>query len=1064
MPSDLEMRRQKPAAGLIRMIRAIFRITAYSVLLSGAGCFAEQARAAAPQGMRDVIQITNVHQIRLHAAQLPAAVYYIRLDGEVLWVDAMEGELLLKDGSGTEELDLDLHGEPLAAGQMVHLEGYATITATGAGFRVGVKGPVVDNDGVHDMLEKSGSVYLKAGRNPLRVEWFNGVEKYGLKVEYQGPNLPRQEIPDAALFRLETGTSNWVNGLDYVCVEAHDETLPDFDKAAVLKTGTTSHFDLTVIPQQEHVGLRFSGFLETPREGLYTFYTTSDDGSRLFAGRSLLQLKVMGQAPLPAPEPLAVVEYPTEKLDNQFVQVEGKVTFISTKADGLKLELMTAVGRMRAEIAGANEAPSASLLNHRVQVRGFYQRGCKTDDEGISGVLLVPGSQNISPVLPMPGVEYGATNAGHLPILTTASEIHRLKREDADRGYPVRIQGVITSVLPEHQAFTIQDSTRGIYVVDQSDTQAKLPRIGDFLKVEGATASGQFAPVVNARNVEDLGVGNLPEPVHPTRDQLVNGSLDAQYVEIQGVVTSVQTNNVTLLTPDGRIQAELRVTGIKPENIKAYEDALVRLRGCLFANWNYLTHEVKGSEIRLYGADIEVDQPAPADPFAIPGKTVAQLFLFDPQASAFQRVKVSGQIIHLQMSDGFIMNGKNGLHFIAKQMTGLGVGDLVEVVGFPELASGSPILREAQVRKTGHALLPEPQSLSSEDLARTDLDSTRVRVKAILVSRQITRSGPLLEMRAGLRPFLALLPKTSADMMSIPAGSQLELTGTYTSQGVSQDAASFGLLLNSPDDIVVLARPPWWTLKKMLFILGALACVLVATVLWITQLRRQVGQRTAELETQIRERQRLEQQRAMEQERTRIAQDLHDELGSGLTEITMLGARAGSASVTGETRSAYVEQMSDKARDMVIGLDEIVWAMNPTHDSLASMISYFSLYAERFLGLADVAWRLESPFVSNDCPVDSRHRHQLFLAFKEALNNVVRHSGATEVRVNIQTENGRVRLVIADNGRGWAEAGRTPAMDGVANMRARLEKMGGRFEIQSKPGQGTTVCFDLPAN
>jgi signal transduction histidine kinase len=137
--------------------------------------------------------------------------------------------------------------------------------------------------------------------------------------------------------------------------------------------------------------------------------------------------------------------------------------------------------------------------------------------------------------------------------------------------------------------------------------------------------------------------------------------------------------------------------------------------------------------------------------------------------------------------------------------------------------------------------------------------------------------------------------------------------------------------------------------------------------------------------------------------------------------------------------------------------------MNPTHDSLASMVSYFSLYAERFLGLANIAWQLEGPTGPDDHVVDSRHRHQLFLAFKEALTNVVRHSGATEVRLSIQVESGRIRLTIADNGRGLTGSGQTSEMDGVANMRARLEKLGGHCEVNSKTGQGTVVRFDLPA-
>ena len=156
------------------------------------------------------------------------------------------------------------------------------------------------------------------------------------------------------------------------------------------------------------------------------------------------------------------------------------------------------------------------------------------------------------------------TNATGLPLLVNAAEVHRLKREEAQRGYPVKIRGVITSVLPEHQAFTIQDSTRGIYVVDFSESRSDPPRIGDFLEVEGVTDPSLFAPVVNASQVQILGEGDLPEPVHPTWDQLMNGSLDAQYVEIQGILSSVQPDGVILLTPEGRIKCDLRIVGLKP--------------------------------------------------------------------------------------------------------------------------------------------------------------------------------------------------------------------------------------------------------------------------------------------------------------------------------------------------------------------------------------------------------------------------------------------------------------------------------------------------------------------
>jgi len=1012
-------------------------------------------------------EVTNVHQIRLLADQIPKTGYHIRLEGDVLWANSAQGRLVLKDDSGAEELEMDLHGESVESGQRVQLEGNGTLTPIGAGFRLGTIGPVVDNDGVHDMVEKSGAAFLKAGRNPIRVEWFNGVEKFGLKVEYKGPALPRQKIPDSALFRVQvdgaTGASNWVNSVDFRCCEATNEVVPDFDSSPVLKAGTVDNFDLSVMVRPEHVGICFTGFLQVPRDGFYTFYTTSDDGSRLFAGEPSLQLKVIGRAIFPKPQSLVIGQLLRRGEDGQWVEVEGKVTFVSEEPDGLTLELSSETGRMHLEVANRHGLSPAMLLNHRVRATGFCQSAYAADGREVLGVLLVPSGQEIRLLKPPSAMaESMVTNAVGLSLLINAAEVHHLKREEAQRGYPVKIHGVITSVLPEHQAFTIQDTTRGIYAIDFSESRSDPPRIGEFLEVEGVTDPGMFAPVVNASRVRILGVGELPEPVHPTWDQLMNGSLDAQYVEIQGILTSVQPDGVILLTPEGRIKTDLRVVGLKPQDLGRYEDALVRVRGCLFATWDYVTHRVKMGEIRINGGDIAVDQPAPADLFSTPRKTASELLLFDPQASVFQRVKVSGQIIHIRESECFLMDGANGVRFIAKHPTDLQVGDFVDAVGFPELSVASPVLREAVVRKTGHATLPIARPLGPDDLIRADLDSTQVRVKAVLVNQRNTLTGQVLEMRAGLRSFLARLPGINKDAWAIPVGSQLELTGTYASQNVGQDVASFELLLNSSSDIAVLARPPWWTLEKLLVILGALACVLAATTLWVTQLRRKVERRTAELEVQIRERQRVEQQHAMEQERARIAQDLHDDLGSGLTEITMLGVRARSASVPLETRSSYLEQMSDKARQMVMALDEIVWAMNPTHDSLASMVSYFSLYAERFLGLANIAWRLEGPFKTDDHAVDSRHRHQLFLAFKEALTNIVRHSGATEVRLNIQAEQGQISLTIADNGRGWTEAGQTEGMDGVANMRARLEKLGGRFEVNSKSGKGTIVRFDLP--
>ena len=259
------------------------------------------------------------------------------------------------------------------------------------------------------------------------------------------------------------------------------------------------------------------------------------------------------------------------------------------------------------------------------------------------------------------------------------------------------------------------------------------------------------------------------------------------------------------------------------------------------------------------------------------------------------------------------------------------------------------------------------------------------------------------------------------------------------------------------------SSPSWWTVGRS-FVLVALVCVLGLVLIWNGQLRRVVEERTTQLRDQIRARQVIEQERAMEEERIRVAQDLHDELGSSLTEIGMLGMRAQAASVPENKRAAFLGQLCDKARQMVCALDEIVWTMNPKHDSLPSLVTHLCSYAERFLAAADIQWQVETSVDLPKLAVDARLRRELLLAFKEALTNVARHSEATEVRLNMQFEEGLLRLTLTDNGRGISGAAAAGGGDGLSNMQSRLAKLGGQFEIISESARGTALRFHIPCH
>ena len=207
---------------------------------------------------------------------------------------------------------------------------------------------------------------------------------------------------------------------------------------------------------------------------------------------------------------------------------------------------------------------------------------------------------------------------------------------------------------------------------------------------------------------------------------------------------------------------------------------------------------------------------------------------------------------------------------------------------------------------------------------------------------------------------------------------------------------------------------------------------------------------------------RLEQARLLERERARIAQDLHDDLGTSLTEISLLGTLARRSSATKDQITGHLQEITTRAGAMVGALDEIVWAVSPAHDSVASVASYFCQFADRFLHSASLRCRFEIAPQWPALVLDPEQRHHLFLAFKEALNNVVRHSGAEEVLVRMELAGGAMLIAVEDNGQGLGTGLSAEGADGLRNMRERLAAVGGKCEIQSAPGAGTTVRFTLP--
>jgi signal transduction histidine kinase len=242
----------------------------------------------------------------------------------------------------------------------------------------------------------------------------------------------------------------------------------------------------------------------------------------------------------------------------------------------------------------------------------------------------------------------------------------------------------------------------------------------------------------------------------------------------------------------------------------------------------------------------------------------------------------------------------------------------------------------------------------------------------------------------------------------------------------------------------------WQTWSFRATALAAFTLVLVAIVRYVSFRR---------LRVRLHE---LEQQAALHKERGRIAKDIHDDLGANLTQIALLGELAQQDRGEPDKAAERVGKISTTARQAIKSLDEIVWAVNPRNDTLSHLIDYAGQFALDYLRLAGIRCRLDFPEQAPAREVSTDVRHNLFLAIKEALNNIVKHARASEVWLRASADANGLRFSVEDNGCGFDRAPDDATADGLRNMRQRLAEIGGECKIESKSGAGTRVTFQLP--
>jgi ligand-binding sensor domain-containing protein/signal transduction histidine kinase len=247
--------------------------------------------------------------------------------------------------------------------------------------------------------------------------------------------------------------------------------------------------------------------------------------------------------------------------------------------------------------------------------------------------------------------------------------------------------------------------------------------------------------------------------------------------------------------------------------------------------------------------------------------------------------------------------------------------------------------------------------------------------------------------------------------------------------------------------IAVIIIPPWWATWwfKTLFLVTVLVSV-GGTVRYVEmrKLKRKIDL--------------LEQEHMMHRERIRISQDMHDDVGSSLSEIAILSELA---KTKPDEASKHVQEISERAAEVIESLGEIVWAMNPVNDTLDNLVARIRRHAVKYMNMANVQCTFSTPDGVPAHHIAGEVRRNLFLVVKEALHNVVKHSLASRVYLNVTLADNKMTIVIEDDGRGFSVEDRLRSGNGLASMSKRMADIGGMFTLRSDPTYGTVIAIGI---
>lgn len=653
------------------------------------------------------------------------------------------------------------------------------------------------------------------------------------------------------------------------------------------------------------------------------------------------------------------------------------------------------------------------------------------------------------------------------PILTQIREIRSLSAARADEALPVIVRGIVTRVTA-YELF-LQDGPDAIFVwqeVRNPDVQ-----VGDYIEVTGSTNSGQLFPIVRGAEIRRLGTRPLPEPQVLPYAELATGRGDCQWVEISGVVETVEPKPDGLLTLRvlyGGALLRVELTALEPARAARLLGAHVRVRGVVNgfkSPQRRLVEPVLGVEVSP--ATFWIEQPGPLDIFALPLVSAAALGGPEGSTSAREMVHVAGTVTR-QLSPKlvFLRDRDHSLEVRLAEPATVQVGDQIEAVGFAEMGIIQPVLNNARLRRLGPGQPPAPHRIG-EVAGLLDLrnEADLIEIEGELRDLSRRNDGYVMILTQGGQSFnVEVGAATVASPAELPpVGSRLAVVGICQIERLTPPdlnlvvaPASVRIYLRSMEEVTVLSRPSWWTPARLLALVTVLSAFALGALGWIVTLNRRVQAQTRIILGNARKQATLE-------ERNRIAREFHDTLEQQLAGATIL---------LDAIDTAILEQPQRARDNLQIARAMLRHSLDDAQQAVANLRNN-DLFEREFVPLIEdaVQARLAGTGIPADFhtegtwpELDSMVKQHLLRMVQEAVTNAVKHAAPKRITVVLRATKDGIELEVTDDGCGFILQDRLHPRAGefgLIGLQERAEKIGARLTIRSAPRQGTTVMVAL---